>query len=102
MSKEERRKERQSIYNTKRWKDLRAYMVQTYPLCQDCLKEGRLTPTEEIHHLKSPFAKGLTLEEKEKRAYDVDNLVALCKECHIKRHHKDELTMIDKIKKYSE
>ena len=101
MSSDERHKERQKVYQSKRWKELREYMVQKYPLCQDCLKEGRLTPTEEIHHLKSPFAKGLTEEEKERRAYDPENLVALCRQCHIKRHHPEE-TMADKIKKYSE
>lgn len=101
MSSDQRHKERQELYNTSRWKSLRELMVQKYPLCQDCLKEGRITPTQEIHHIKSPFAKGLTLEEKEKRAYDVDNLVALCRECHIKRHH-PEGTIQDKIKKYSD
>ena len=100
-SKEERHRERQELYQSRRWKDLRAYMVQTHPLCEDCLKAGRIKPTEEIHHIKSPFAKGLTVDEKEKRAYDVSNLVALCKDCHIKRHH-PEGTIQDKIIKYSE
>ena len=100
-SKDNRIKERQEVYNTKRWKELRAWMVQTYPLCQDCLKEGRITPTEEVHHIKSPFAKGLTPDEKYQRAYDVENLVSLCRECHIRRHH-PEGTIQDKIKKYSD
>lgn len=99
---ESRRKERQAIYNTKRWKDLRAYMVQKYPLCQECLKAGKITPTEEVHHLKSPFVPGLTEEEKYKRAYDENNLLCLCRECHIKEHHKNELTMKDKLDKYKD
>ena len=61
-----RRKERQAIYNTKRWKDLRALMIQEHPLCQDCLENGRLTPAEEVHHAISPFRKGLSPEEKER------------------------------------
>jgi len=100
-SRDDRIKERQELYQSKRWKTLRKLMVQNHPLCEDCLKEGKITPTEEIHHIKSPFARGLSQEEKEKRAYDVDNLVALCKECHIRRHH-PEGTIQDKLKKYSE
>ena len=99
MSSDERTKERQALYQSKRWKDLRMYMVQKYPLCQDCLKEGRITPTEEVHHIKSPFARNISEEEKARRAYDEDNLVALCRECHIKRHH-PEGTIQDKLKKY--
>ena len=98
--KEARRKERQAIYNTGRWRDLRTYMVQKYPLCQNCLKAGKYTPTQEVHHIKSPFVPGLTEEEKYKRAYDENNLLCLCRECHIKEHHKDELTIIEKLDKY--
>lgn len=101
MSSDVRNKERQALYQSKRWKDLREYMVQKYPLCQDCLKEGRITPTSEIHHIKSPFVIGLTEEEKARRAYDENNLVALCRDCHIKRHHPNG-TIKDKLKKYSE
>jgi 5-methylcytosine-specific restriction protein A len=96
-----RRKERQAIYNTKRWKDLRRLMVQEHPLCQDCLENGRLTPTEEVHHAISPFRRGLSPEEKERLAFDPDNLVCLCKECHIKRHMKD-LPMSKKLDKYKD
>lgn len=101
MSSDIRIKERQALYQSKQWKELRLYMVQKYPLCQDCLKEGRITATEEIHHQLSPFQKGITEEEKYRRAFDEKNLVALCRECHIKRHHPDG-TIKDKIIKYSE
>ena len=96
---EARRKERQAIYNTKRWKDLRAYMVQKYPLCQECLKAGKITPTEEVHHLKSPFVPGLTEDEKYKRAYDESNLLCLCRECHWRIHHPEGIIQ-DKLRKY--
>ena len=99
--KEARRAERQKVYNTKRWKELRLYMVMKYPLCQDCLKAGRITPTEEIHHIKSPFRKGLTPDEKDRLAYDETNLVALCRECHRKRHHHDDPIQV-KLKKYAD
>lgn len=97
--KEDRKKERQKVYNSSRWKSIREYMKQTYPLCQDCLKNGKVTPMEEVHHIESPFKRGLSQEEKEKRAYSLDNLVCLCKQCHINRHH-PEGTIIDKLRKY--
>ena len=77
-------------------------MVQKYPLCQECLKAGKYTPTEEVHHIKSPFVPGLTEEEKYKRAYDENNLLCLCRECHIKEHHKHELTLIEKLDKHKD
>lgn len=98
---EQRRRERQAIYNTKRWKDLRNLMIQEHPLCQDCLENGRLTPAEEVHHAISPFRKGLSPEEKERLAFDPENLVCLCKECHIKRHHHDDPIQV-KLKKYAD
>lgn len=101
MGSDARHKERQALYQSKRWKDLREYMVMTHPLCEDCLKEGRITATTEIHHIKSPFQRGLSEEEKARRAYDEDNLVALCRDCHIKRHHPDG-TIQDKLLKYSD
>ena len=99
--KEERRKERQQLYNTKRWVETRDYMRMKQPLCQDCLNEGRITPMEEVHHIKSPFARGISEEEKEKRAFSEDNLVCLCRECHWRRHHPEGI-MQDKIDKYKE
>ena len=99
---EARRKERQQLYQSKRWKECRTYMVQKYPLCYDCLKAGKITPTQEVHHKLSPFAKGLTEEEKFRRAFDESNLVCLCKECHIKRHMERDLTLKQKLDKYSD
>ena len=45
--------------------------------------------------------RGISEEEKARRAYDEDNLVALCRDCHIKRHH-PEGTIQDKLLKYSD
>lgn len=101
MSKEERRLERQEIYQSKRWKEVRKYMRENYPLCQDCLKKGIIKPMEEVHHIKSPFVKGLTDEEREWRAYTEENLVCLCRECHLKRHN-PEGTIQDKLNKYKD
>lgn len=102
MSKEERRKERQALYQSKRWKEVRKVYYEAHPLCERCLQEGRITPAHDIHHRLSPFKRGLTEEEKYRRAFDPNNLMALCVECHIKEHRKGELTIYEKLDKYKD
>lgn len=102
MGSEVRKNERQAIYSSKEWKSLRKWKIQYHPLCEDCLDKGIITAATEVHHIKSPFQKGISEEEKIKRAYDADNLVSLCRDCHIRRHHQDEELMKDKLLKYSD
>ena len=47
--------------------------ISAHPLCEECLKAGRMTPAEEVHH-KLPLSQGGTHAE--------SNLMALCKPCH--------------------
>lgn len=51
------------------------------------MKHGKIVPAEEIHH-KVEFLKGTTHAEIEALAYSWDNLMALCKECHLEKHGK--------------
>lgn len=74
-------------YNDKRWKILRHSYMNSHPLCADCAAEGRSVPAEEVHH-KVPFLTGITDEDRWNLLLDENNLVALCKECHLKRHGK--------------
>lgn len=55
------------------WKRIRDRYVAAHPLCEECKKQGKLTPTEEVHHIL-PLSKGGTHAE--------SNLMALCKPCH--------------------
>lgn len=55
------------------WRKVRAGYVQLHPLCEECLKHGRLVPVDEVHHIL-PLANGGT--------NDFDNLMSLCKSCH--------------------
>ena len=55
------------------WRKVRERYVQSHPLCEQCLKEGRMTPTEEVHHIK-PVSQGGT--------HSSSNLMSLCKSCH--------------------
>ena len=60
------------------WKRIRDKYVESHPLCERCLKEGRLTPEEEVHHV-IPVSKG--------GRHTQDNLMSLCRSCHNKIHH---------------
>ena len=59
------------------WHRIRARYVEKHPLCEMCLKEGRLTPVEEVHHIL-PISRGGTHAE--------ENLMSLCQSCHTKIH----------------
>ncbi len=60
------------------WREVRKRYVSAHPLCEMCLKDGRLTPVEEVHHIK-PVSQGGTNE--------FSNLMSLCQSCHTKLHH---------------
>ena len=55
------------------WRKIRARYVEQHPLCELCLKNGRVVPVEEVHHIV-PLADGGT--------NDFANLMSLCKSCH--------------------
>ena len=55
------------------WKRIRDRYIKAHPLCEECQKQGKLTPAEEVHHIL-PLSKG--------GSSSADNLMALCKACH--------------------
>ncbi len=59
------------------WRRIRNQYATAHPLCEECLKQGRLTPMEEVHH-KLPVNRGGT--------NDWDNLESVCHSCHEKLH----------------
>ena len=57
------------------------------PLCELCLQENKTVPAEDIHHIIS----FMSTDDPQQRlflAYDYDNLMSLCKQCHQKIHNK--------------
>ena len=60
------------------WKRIRDRHISQHPLCEECEKQGRLVPAEEVHH-KKPISQGGT--------HARDNLMSLCHSCHTKIHH---------------
>ena len=59
------------------WRIIRNRYARAHPLCEMCLKEGRYTPMDEVHHIL-PLNRGGGNEE--------SNLMSLCHSCHEKIH----------------
>lgn len=78
--------DRRKIYNSERWRKLRAWKFICNPLCEECETHGIITPAEDVHHKKS-FMSVDDPNERLRLAYDVDNLQSLCKKCHQKKHN---------------
>lgn len=71
----------EKFYSSKQWQQLREYIkARDNYLCQDCLKEGRITIANQVHHIEP------ILKDWDKR-FDEDNLVSLCNEHHKLRHN---------------
>ena len=79
--------ERRRIYNSERWHKLSAYKRAVNPICEMCEKKGIVRAAEDVHHIVS-FMKGKSRGEIEDLAYDFNNLMSLCKECHQNLHNK--------------
>lgn len=68
-------------YNSKSWKDLRAFKISNNPLCENCLKNGVLRATEVVDHIEP-----ITLNNTEK-FLEYNNLQSLCNNCHWEKTH---------------
>ena len=88
-----RKKIRQSIYNTPQWKNLRKVVLMKNPICIDCqeelLSKGKTdgdTLAIDVHHTDSFMRYVDNKEKMYQKAYDINNLIGLCKYHHLLRH----------------
>lgn len=72
-------------YNSKQWKNLRAWYIRRHPLCEECLSKGIIKSAIDIHHI-TPFMSGITEVQRWNLLLNEDNLKALCKDCHVEVH----------------
>ena len=61
----------------RRWARIRVAFLSANPLCELCVKDGRLTPAVLVHHKRKLNDGGTN---------DWANLQALCQECHSRLH----------------
>ena len=75
-----RDKRAEAFYKSRAWVAARRrVLIRDNYLCQECLKQGRITRADTVHHkieLKEDWSKRLQL----------DNLVSLCAKCHNQLH----------------
>lgn len=76
------------FYKSTRWQNCRnSYFKKVGGLCERCLKAGKITAGEIVHHK-------IYLNENNindpRISLNFDNLELLCRECHAKEHKKDE------------
>jgi len=93
--KDQRNPEYRRIITGKRWQELRgAYMLKNAitngGFCEQCVKNyftggPRPRKATEVHHIV-PIESVTTRHEMEALAYDENNLIALCSECHHEAH----------------
>lgn len=54
-----------------RWRRVRAMVLAEEPLCRECLRQGRVVPATDVHHIDGNV-----------RNMRRENLEPLCHECH--------------------
>lgn len=68
----------QAFYKSGDWIKTRNHKRSINPLCEHCLKEGKVTPMNDVDHVipvKVDWSLRLTLS----------NLQSLCRSCHVKK-----------------
>ncbi|WP_088370732.1 HNH endonuclease [endosymbiont 'TC1' of Trimyema compressum] len=75
----EYRKLKNKIYGSKKWRRLREKIfIRDLFTCQMCGAKA-----EEVHHI-------ISLHEDESKAFDKNNLMSICRECHINFHRSEK------------
>lgn len=72
----------EEFYSSGAWKAVREQAKKRdHYLCVDCLREGRITPAEEVHHI---IALSQANVNDPRISLNLNNLKSLCKLCHKK------------------
>lgn len=69
----------------KAWHKLRLAYLQEHCFCENCLRYGKYTFSEEVHH-RYFLNNGKTVADRLAILLDWNNLIALCKDCHHRFH----------------
>lgn len=62
------------FYQSTEWRKLRALKLNEQPLCEECLRNGKLVKAQMVDHI-IPINRGGA-------ALDIENLQSLCNRCH--------------------
>lgn len=70
------------FYQSTPWRKLREKVLKERPLCEQCRREGRITPAKVVDHIIPIVKGGAPLDE--------SNLQPLCHKCHNKKSATDK------------
>lgn len=70
-----------SLYHTPRWTKLSRRFRDAHPLCAECLRQGKVTPSQCVDHIV-PYPHCADF-------FDESNLQALCNRCNMEKGIKD-------------
>ena len=83
----------EAFYTSTAWtRCARGYRQSVGGLCERCKEQGLITPAEEVHHKIHLTPENINRPEV---ALNWANLVALCKDCHMKEHRKVRRWSVD-------
>jgi len=78
-------KDKQTIYNSREWRELREQKLRANPLCEVCQQKGIVTAAHQVHHIH-PIEDSHSVQEMRKWAFMYENLQSLCDQCHADIH----------------
>lgn len=73
------------IMNSREWRQVRVKKLQLDPWCEECLKEGIVTPAQAVHH-KIEIESQRSPQEAWSVGLALGNLESVCFACHRKIH----------------
>lgn len=77
-----RNSQAKAFYNSNEWKIARRFILnRDAHLCQECLKQGRITKADTVHHI-------IELNQDWSKRLEITNLESICRKCHNKHKRK--------------
>lgn len=70
------------FYQSTPWRRLRAVKLEQQPMCEECERNGVITPAQIVDHIVPINRGGASL--------DIENLQSLCNACHNRKSAKDK------------
>ncbi len=70
------------FYQSTAWRRLRTVKLEQQPMCEECERQGKITPAQLVDHIL-PINKGGA-------SLDIENLQSLCNTCHNRKSAKDK------------
>lgn len=86
----DKKRMRARLYNDTKYRKIRDWYMQLHPLCEMCLEDDKVRPSQHLHHVLSPFQDGISEGEAFRRLRDERNFKALCVEHHEEVHKRQE------------